>query len=87
MMNTNLTIQQPKAEIITRKAVNPLVVPNVESALNAMKMEIAQEMGIVLGADTTARDNGRVGGELTKRLVALAKAQLANEYENNRTIH
>jgi len=87
MMNTNLTIQQPQAEIITRKEVNPLVVPNVESALNAMKMEIAQEMGIVLGADTTARDNGRVGGELTKRLVAMAKAQLANVQDDNHTIH
>lgn len=43
-----------------------------------MKLEIAQEFGIELGANTSARDNGRIGGELTKRLIALAKEQLEN---------
>lgn len=37
-----------------------------------MKQEIASEFGVTLGADTTARQNGSVGGEITKRLVAEA---------------
>ncbi|MFC7370331.1 small, acid-soluble spore protein, alpha/beta type [Fictibacillus iocasae] len=42
------------------------------AALDAMKYEIASEYGVNLGPDTTARQNGSVGGEITKRLVAQA---------------
>ena len=38
-----------------------------------MKYEIAGEFGVQLGADSTARENGQVGGEITKRLVKMAK--------------
>jgi hypothetical protein len=55
---------------------NQLLVPQVEGVLEQMKLEIAQEFGVQLGADTTARANGSVGGEITKRLVALAQQQL-----------
>ena len=41
-----------------------------------MKAEIANEFGVQLGPDTTARQNGSVGGEITKRLVAMAQQQL-----------
>jgi hypothetical protein len=55
---------------------NQLLVPGVEQALNQMKYEIANEFGVNLGADTTSRANGSVGGEITKRLVAMAESQL-----------
>lgn len=55
---------------------NQLLVPGAEQALNQMKFEIAQEFGVQLGADATSRANGSVGGEITKRLVALAQQQL-----------
>lgn len=55
---------------------NQLLVPGVEQALNQMKYEIATEFGVNLGADTTSRANGSVGGEITKRLVAMAEQQL-----------
>nr|WP_281172501.1 alpha/beta-type small acid-soluble spore protein [Ectobacillus panaciterrae] len=55
---------------------NKLVVPGAASALDQMKAEIAQEFGVQLGADATARANGSVGGEMTKRLVAMAQQQL-----------
>ncbi|MGG0476150.1 alpha/beta-type small acid-soluble spore protein [Priestia aryabhattai] len=55
---------------------NNLVVPSFAKAVNQMKQEIAQEFGVQLGPDTTARANGSVGGEITKRLVALAEQQL-----------
>jgi len=41
-----------------------------------MKNEIANELGVQLGPDTTARQNGTVGGEITRRLVAMAQSQL-----------
>ena len=41
-----------------------------------MKYEIAQKFGVELEADTPARLNGSVVGEITKRLVAIGKQQL-----------
>ncbi|GAB4074976.1 alpha/beta-type small acid-soluble spore protein [Barrientosiimonas marina] len=54
---------------------NQLVVPGAEQALDQMKTEIAQDFNVQLGADTTSRGNGSVGGEITKRLVQTAQQQ------------
>nr|WP_263326486.1 alpha/beta-type small acid-soluble spore protein [Neobacillus sp. Marseille-Q6967] len=59
-------------------ARNKLLVPGAGNVLDQMKEEIANEFGVQLGADTTARANGSVGGEMTKRLVALAEQTLQN---------
>lgn len=59
---------------------NQLLVPGVEQALDQMKYEIATEFGVQLGADTTSRANGSVGGEITKRLVTMAQQQLSGGY-------
>ncbi|MEH7502806.1 alpha/beta-type small acid-soluble spore protein [Neobacillus drentensis] len=59
-------------------ARNKLLVPGADNALDQMKEEIANEFGVQLGADTTARANGSVGGEMTKRLVAFAEQTLRN---------
>ncbi len=61
------------------KSSNKLVVPGAESALDSMKYEIAQEFGVTLGPDATARANGSVGGEITKRLIAMAQQQLSEK--------
>ena len=55
---------------------NKLVVPGAKNAIYQMKYEIASEQGVQLGADATARQNGSVGGEITKRLVKQAQQQL-----------
>jgi small acid-soluble spore protein A (major alpha-type SASP) len=55
---------------------NKLVVPGAQQAIDQMKYEIASEFGVTLGPDTTSRANGSVGGEMTKRLVAMAQQQL-----------
>lgn len=55
---------------------NKLAVNGAKQALNQMKYEIAQEFGVELGPDASARQNGSVGGEITKRLVAMAEQQL-----------
>lgn len=53
--------------------MNKLIVPGSKQAIENLKYEIANELGITLGADTSSRLNGTVGGYMTKRLVELGK--------------
>lgn len=59
---------------------NQLLVSAAEQALEQMKYEIAQEFGVQLGAETTSRANGSVGGEITKRLVRMAEQQFGGTF-------
>ena len=60
---------------------NP-VKPGAKNGLNNMKSQVAKELGIS-GYDTmdkgnlTARQNGYVGGIMTKRLIEMAEQQLS----------
>ena len=60
---------------------NKLVVPGAKQAIDSMKYEIAREFGVNLGPDATARANGSVGGEITKRLVERGMSQMSG-YNN-----
>ena len=44
-------------------------VPGSKNSVEKMKYEIANEFGVNLGATASSRDNGKVGGEITKRLI------------------
>ena len=54
---------------------NRLLVPGAAEAVDQFNIEIASEFGVNLGADSTSRANGSVGGEITKRLVQLSEQQ------------
>lgn len=60
---------------------NP-VKPSAKNGLNSMKTQVAKELGIS-GYDTmdkgnlTARQNGYVGGIMTKKLIEMAEQQLS----------
>lgn len=63
---------------------NTLVVPQARMALEQMKFEIAQELGIQLPQDgyygnMTTREIGTIGGNITRRLVQLAEQQLTGQ--------
>ncbi|WP_255290748.1 alpha/beta-type small acid-soluble spore protein [Bacillus cereus] len=45
------------------------------STIEQMKFEIAHKLGVTLELETSARANGSVGEEITKRLVRMAKEQ------------
>lgn len=60
---------------------NSLVVPQAKAALNQLKFEIAQELGIPLqpngyNGNLATRDAGSIGGNITRRLVQIAEQQL-----------
>lgn len=59
------------------KSKNKLLVPGIDKYLDSVKYEIAEEFGVTLGSNSSARSNGSVGGEITKRLVR--QAQLKRE--------
>lgn len=61
------------------KNTNKLVVPGAKQAIEGMKYEIARELGVNLGPDTSSRMNGSVGGEITKRLVQLGEQSLGSK--------
>ena len=62
---------------------NKLVTPGSKEAIERMKYEIANEFGVNLGADATARANGSVGGEITRRLVQMGQSQISGNYNNS----
>lgn len=62
------------------KSYNKLVTPASKEAIDRMKYEIANQLGVNLGADATARANGSVGGEITRRLVQMGQSQLTGNY-------
>lgn len=53
-----------------------LNVPGVQQSLDQMKFEIANELNVKMGPESSSRANGSVGGEMTKRLVQIAKQKL-----------
>ncbi|MGG1877225.1 alpha/beta-type small acid-soluble spore protein [Paenibacillus cisolokensis] len=64
---------------------NNLVVPRGHAALEQLKYEVAQELGISIPQDgyqgnMTSYENGSIGGYITKRLVTLAEQQLAGQF-------
>ena len=61
-----------------------LVVPGAKQAIESMKYEIAREFGVNLGPDATARANGSVGGEITKRLVQMGEQNLGSSNYSNK---
>ncbi|MEK4418579.1 small, acid-soluble spore protein, alpha/beta type [Bacillus sp. FSL K6-0268] len=50
---------------------------NPKPWLHWMKEDIARELGVTLGANATAHANGAVGGEITKRSVAISLQHLS----------
>ena len=68
----------------TKNSTMKMRVPGAKQAIDKMKYEIANEFGVNLGPDTTARANGSVGGEITKRLVKMGQEQMSRSSYNNK---
>lgn len=56
---------------------NKMVVAGAKQAIDRMKNEIANELGVQMGPDATSRANGSVGGEITRRLVQMGEQHLS----------
>ncbi len=63
---------------------NKKAVPEAKAALKQMKLEIANELGMsnyetADKGNMTARQNGYVGGYMTKKLVEMAEKQMSGQ--------
>jgi len=63
---------------------NKIVVPEARQALDQLKLEIANELGIdnynnIDKGNLPSRVNGYVGGYMVKKLVETAQNQMANK--------
>lgn len=63
---------------------NRIVVPEARAALDQMKLEIANELGMqnyndIDKGNLSSRENGYVGGYMVKRLVESAQNQLSGK--------
>ena len=66
------------------RSSNKIVVPEARQALDSMKAEIASELGLsnynnMDKGNLSSRQNGYVGGYITKRLVEQAQNSLAGK--------
>ena len=63
-------------------ADNKKLVPGASNALDKMKYEIAAEEGIQLkdgyNGDITARDAGKIGGNMVKKMIGYAEENMKN---------
>ena len=58
-------------------------VPEATDALNKFKYEVANEVGVSLkdgyNGDISAKDAGRIGGNMVKKMIQQAESQMANK--------
>ena len=62
---------------------NKNVVPEAMDSLERFKYEVASEVGVNLkngyNGDISARDAGRIGGNMVRKLIEQAENQMANK--------
>lgn len=62
---------------------NQKLVSGAREALNTMKFEIANELGVNLkqgyNGDLTSKQVGHIGGQMTKRMVEQAQRQMSGQ--------
>ena len=67
-------------------ARNKLIVPGAQEAVDQLKIEIANELGVNLkhgyNGDLTSREAGSIGGEMVKKMVAQAANQMQSNQSN-----
>jgi hypothetical protein len=63
-------------------ATNNVLVPEAKAALNKFKYEVASEVGVNLtqgyNGDIKARDAGKIGGTMVKKLIQFAEQNITS---------
>ncbi len=83
--STETTYKTIKGKSVGRRRTG-ILVPEAKNALDSLKHSVASDMGIDFTIDDkgnfTAKDCGRVGGEMVRRIINQMKLQMAeSEYK------
>ena len=66
---------------------NKVTVPEAKGALNRFKFEVANELGVPLtdgyNGNLTSKQNGSVGGEMVRRMIAEQERQMSGGAQNS----
>ncbi|HIU34764.1 MAG TPA: alpha/beta-type small acid-soluble spore protein [Candidatus Pullichristensenella excrementigallinarum] len=61
---------------------NRIEVPNARQAMNNLKYEVANELGITLNqgynGNIASKDAGHIGGQMVKKMIAAQERQMSN---------
>lgn len=77
-------LSQLKQNITSRsRNTNRLLQPSARRELNRLKFEIADDLGVELGPETSSRDNGTVGGLMVKTMIDYAQRHMKEALANN----
>ena len=72
-----------KIKGVIHMAKNEKLVPEAKNGLNRMKYEVANEQGVNLkegyNGDIKAKDAGKVGGNMVKKMIAQAENQMKGQ--------
>jgi hypothetical protein len=84
LTTTKKLLKKEVCKMANNSGSNRIVVPEARAALNQMKLEIANELGMTNynsmdKGNLTSRQNGYVGGYMVKKLVESAQNQLAGK--------
>lgn len=76
-----IILQQENQDLTERRFImsnkNRIEVPEAKNAMEKFKMEVASELGVDLKSENlTARDAGRVGGNIVKKLIKRAESEM-----------
>ena len=70
-------------KIMSTESSNRKVVPEAREALNKFKYEVASEVGVNLkqgyNGDISSKDDGKIGGNMTRKLIQQAENQMINK--------
>ena len=71
----------------TNNSSSRINVPGARQALNNMKQEIANELGVNLkqgyDGDLTSREAGSIGGGMVKKMIEQQERQMSGQNQNN----
>ena len=80
-MHIIIILQQENQNLTERRFImsnkNRIEVPEAKNAMEKFKMEVASELGVDLKSENlTAKDAGRVGGNIVKKLIERAESEM-----------
>lgn len=87
-MNRNTETSYKTIEGVRRsKTRSNILVPEAKNALDTFKVQVASDLGINFSVEDkgnfTAKDCGKVGGEMVRRIITQMKQEMASGIRNN----